>query len=371
MREKKQTDHFILSKRPATNYLSFSWHVAVIFIFLSLLLFSCVPFKSTPQDESKNHPTRTIAYWNLSWQKKPFVERVSAAPPGLLEKIEIENKIEGFKEIPLFAEPSPEFFEAIRKIKLILPVKVSMLLDERIIGIFIVRNLGGTGYAETVLNEEGREYYAMIVLDKDVLLKRTANEWATWKEKSLFKYSANSQFNLRVRIESPANDTVVNAISYILLHEIGHALGMLSGVHPSWNNSPFISDAYPFTKLSWMMSGNQAVSLFDDKMPWRQSIKPYAFDHSSLKIEEAPNIYKTLYSISNFPTMHAAVNLWEDFAESFVTYVHVIREKKPHIIYLTTDGTPDLILYPCWNRDICESKKMFLKKWFENPLKKQ
>jgi hypothetical protein len=371
MFNKEKTEHTILPERPKTSDRSFSSHIHLVFVFVFFLLSSCAPYKSYLLEKSKFHPTRDIAYWSLSWKEKSLVERISAAPAALLEKIRIENKIDGFSEIPSPAEPAPEFFEAIHKINHILPEKVRMLLEERIIGIFIVRDLGGSGYAETVLNEEGREYYAVIVLDRNILLKRTANEWATWKEKSVFKHSDGIKVNLRVAIESPANDTVVNAITYILLHEIGHAIGMVSGVHPSWSNSARVSDAYPFTKLSWIMSGNQAISLFDDNIPQRRSIKPYAFDHSLLSLDEAPDLYKNLYSYSNFPSIHAAVNLWEDFAESFVTYVHVIYEKKPHIAYLTTDGNPDMIYYSCWNRKICESKMKFLNSWFDNPLTRQ
>jgi len=34
-----------------------------------------------------------------------------------------------------------------------------------------------------------------------------------------------------------------------------------------------------------------------------------------------------LNTTTNFPSIHAATDLWEDFAESFVTYIHVVREK--------------------------------------------
>ena len=151
---------------------------------------------------------------------------------------------------------------------------------------------------------------------------------------------------------------------------MGHALGITSGVHPSWYDRTIVSDAYPFTKLSWKMSGDQVVSLFDDKIPQRQSIKAYTFENSELRIDQSLGIYTNLNSYTNFPTIYAATNIWEDFAESFVTYLHVVREGKPYEIHLTAKGMPESVFKSCWNGNLCERKKEFMKEWFDNPKKR-
>ena len=61
-------------------------------------------------------------------------------------------------------------------------------------------------------------------------LKRAANEWATWKESSAF--SGNISYRLEAVIEEKESDDRIQAIQYILLHEIGHMVGFAKGGTP-------------------------------------------------------------------------------------------------------------------------------------------
>lgn len=342
--------------------------IPLIIVIIAFSLNSCSPYTAYLREIHKTHPTRTIAHWGHSWKEKPLIERIRAAPESLLEKIRIENRLNGFTEIPMPAEPAAEFYESIKRINIILPEKLRYLSEERIIGIFIVNDLGGTGYCETVLDDKGRERFAVIVLDRGALMKRKANEWATWKENSVFKSVPGTDVALKVVIENSENDDITSAIEYILLHEIGHILGMASNAHPSWNSSKIISDTYPFTRLSWEMTEDKIESRFDGHFPERKSIRAYTFEKSALNLSQAKEVYKKLFIQTNFPTIHASASLWEDFAESFVNYLHVVQEKKPYSVYLKIKGMPEKAFYSCWNNNICNSKKEFFKKWCENPM---
>jgi len=342
---------------------------AMVFIFCQIYFLICVPASFCEEDmkeKSLKHKVRTIQYWGNVWQKKPLSERLAKAPDDLIEKLLLDNQLEGFKEIPVPAAPPTEFSAAIKQVEEFLPEQVAVLAKNRIIGIFAVTNLGGSGYVESVLDENGVEKYTFIVLDRDVLLKRKANEWATWKERSIFKQNAGNHIELDVKIESGGNDNTQNAIVYILLHEIGHSLGLVSCAHASWTKKEIVIG--PFSRLSWYKRDNEIKSVFDGVFPERKLIKPYAFDNSTLTENQITNIYKILNTRTNYPTIHAATDIWEDFAESFVSYIHVVRENKPYEIRIGQTGMPDIMYTSCWKNSRCKDKRAFMDQWFADPL---
>jgi hypothetical protein len=340
----------------------------LLVILISVSFNSCTGGKTSLRDKLNFHETKSIQYWGLQWKEKPFSQRLSAAPDLLIKKLLIENEMYGFKEKPIPAEPSKDFIDVLGQVELLLPEKLKELAKDRLIGVFLVDNLGGTGFADTVWDENELDKYAIIVLDRGVLQKRKANEWATWKERSIFKPDKNKQTELRVIIENDSDDTVSNAVRYILLHEIGHSLGVVSGVHSSWNASPIVSKKYPFTQLSWKMSNGNAESLFDEIMPRRRFIRPYAFEASRLSSDQIENLYAVIFDNTNFPTIHAATDIWEDFAETFVTYIHVIVEKKPYEVQINTLNDLNITYRSCWEKGTCNDKKVFMDQWVKKPL---
>jgi predicted Zn-dependent protease with MMP-like domain len=344
------------SSRPATTAL-FS---------AALLLLSCAPSNVSVREVLNVQEAKSIRYWGLAWLEKPLPLRIAKAPALLIKKLMIENDLYGLSERPVPAEPSPEFHEVLKRLEESLPVKVRKLIADRIIGIYLVNNLGSTGFTDTVTDENQKEKYAYIVLDKGVLLKRTANEWATWKENSVFKPQPEKDMTLNVVMESPQEDTVSGAIRLILMHEIGHVLGMASGIHPSWNEPAVVSDRYPFTLISWKMDKEKVASRYDDRFPEREQVRFYAFQSALLTIRQTDSIYRVLHSATDYPSLQASVDIWEDFAESFATYVHVAREGRPYEIRLQKEGEPATVYRSCWKDDRCERKKQFLKEWFED-----
>jgi hypothetical protein len=338
----------------------------ILAVAIALLLASCAPSKEALRKQAAEHPTMTIAYWGQGWEAKPLHERIAPAPAELIEKIGIDNRLYHFKEKPVGTDTAPEFFSALKRIEEILPEPVRRLARERIIGLFLVADLGGSGYTEAIRDEAGKEKFAVIVLDRELLLKRPANAWATWKEGSFFKPLPGGKINLHLRIEEDRNDSVENAIVYILLHEIGHALGMAGGVHPSWNGDAILSKDHPFPALSWRMRGDKIESLYEEAFPERRLLKVYAFNDASLTQDQAQDVYRNL-SRTGFPTMYAAVSPWEDFAESFVNYLHVVREKRPYKVRIREAGRPDAAYLSCWNETRCLAKRAFLERWMEDP----
>ncbi|HOD28480.1 MAG TPA: hypothetical protein PKH03_04645 [Syntrophales bacterium] len=341
---------------------------ATAVLLLILVLAACAPYKAWLKGQAENHATRHVAFWGEAWQSVPLAARLAPAPPALVEKIRLENRLYGFPERPEPVPPEPVFAEAVRRIGDLLPERVRSLAEQRIVGIYFVNGLGGTGYAEAILDAKGKERYAVIVLDRDVLLTRRANAWASWKENSFFRPAAGAETALELILETGEEDSVVNAIVFILLHELGHVLGMASCVHPSWNGPAEVSDAYPFTALSWRRQGSDVVGRSDPAFPRRSALKPYAFAGATLSLDEAPEIYRALQAHSDFPSAQAAVTLWEDFAESFATYLHVVRQGKPYEIRIRRPGRPEQVFPSCWREARCDAKRAFMRRWFETPV---
>jgi len=337
-------------------------------LFVVLIIPSCADKKALLIGQYNESPVIKIQYWGNNWQSLPLSQRISPATPELIERIRMENELNGYTEKTVSATPPPAYLEALESIESRLPEPVRKLAAERIIGIYAVDALGTSGYAEAVKDETGNEKYVIIVLDEKALLARTANEWATWKENSAFKPIPGNNNRMQAIIELDQADTVVNAIRYVLLHEIGHALGLASHVHPSWDIGKPAPVELPFPRLSWTLDDKgRIVSLFDKQFPERASISYYSFEKARLSSDQIVPVYQKLYDHTNFPTLYAATNQWEDFAESFVTYFHVILENRPWHIIIKNQGKPDNIFKTCWGETRCAAKQAFMEKWFADP----
>lgn len=339
--------------------------LAILFLFM----ISCSSKLSALKKKRDNNPTNNISYWGEKWKLSDIKDRIRECPPELIERIKTENEIDGFSERPLSAKPTREIYSALNSIESTMPHNIREILKQRLIGIFIVNKLGGTGYTQVVLDEEGKEKYALIVMDEAVLMSRKANEWATWKENSFFNHSAASGIKIKMVIEHEENNTVTNAIRYIMLHEMGHVLGMVTHAHTSWKEGiekKKISMDYPFQRFSWKQSGpNSISSLFDEKFPERKYVVEYSFEKSKLSIGQAPSIYEKLHNTS-FPSLNGSQNIWEDFAESFATYFHTILDKRPWKVVIEREGSNDILMKDYWDDNRCKEKREFMKRWFEN-----
>jgi hypothetical protein len=342
------------------------------FCLIILALVSCDSKHDILSERLKGSPCNEISYWGNEWQKSKVNRRISIAPLELIDKLHIENEIQGIKERPQPAEPFPKIRDAMKLIEVSIPNTLKKILKERLIGIFLVKGLGSTGYTDTVFDNKGNEKYCFIVLDVEMIKAKKANEWATWKENSAFKSKEKQKYRLNLVIEEEENNTVINAIRYIILHELGHVFGTVTKVHTTWkdrHNKKRKDMDYPFQKLSWKMThDNKILSRFDDCFHERELLKFYFFRKAKLNNEQIPSTYSKLIECTNFASLYAATNLWDDFAESFVIYFHVVIEKRPWRITIEKEGQRDIDIHACWKENRCNRKKEFMDKWFENPI---
>ena len=305
----------------------------------------------------KAHPSRKLAAWEAQFAQ-PLVERIAPASPSLVEYLNWDNVARGYPDRPRVIEPSRNFVLELKAAIAELPREVQLLLVDRLAGIALVENLGGTGYTDVVIDDKENAVAGYIVLDAGVLDRLTANQWATWKERTPFQ--PDKDWELDARIEDDAQDSRRNAIQYILLHEMGHVLSIGNNVHPPWTGEPKDGgpdDAYPFFMLSWRTKDNKYVTTFDDTFDLRRDVAYYF--GARLAGARMGDAYSQLAK-TNFPSLYASVHPGDDFAESFASYVHVVMMGKPWEIVIRRGGHDALVFKACWEEPRCAAKRKVL-----------
>ncbi|WP_246050671.1 hypothetical protein [Leptospira langatensis] len=234
------------------------------------------------------------------------------------------NKIDGFEDSPIPSRNFQAFKIEVIKTLEAEPEPIQSLLKKKLFRIYVCEDLGGSALSGFV-REKGNTKGGFILLDAKIL-DRKANEWISYKENSTYM---KGRLSVQIRIESDQTNTKNNALRYILLHEIGHILSATENIGPSFSDPIRSYENFPFYSQIWR---SEKVSYMDDSVfPIRNRIHFYSGSISLDK--EWEKIYPVLEK-TPFPTLYAAANADDFFAESFVSYVHVILEKRPWILQI-------------------------------------
>lgn len=304
-------------------------------------------------------PVRKLSYWESAFAR-PVEQRVGAAARELVTYLTLDNIANGYPNRPQPAALPADFLQDVNDAFAGIPLPVRRLLERKLAGIYFLKDLGGTGFTEYVLDAASRPAAGFVVLDQDVLAGQTANAWAAWKENTPFR--ADARFKLEAQIEETAQDNRGNAIQYILLHELGHVLSTGETMHPRWDRTPrqvASVAAFPFARLGWKdpKGADRYASRFDAAFPLRRQVAYYF--GAKLDGDRMVEAYDQLEG-TNFPTLYAATNPADDFAESFVSYVHTVLLKRPLEIRLYRDGKLAKTYKSCWEERRCAEKRRIL-----------
>jgi len=312
----------------------------------------------------QTHPVRSIQFWRQGDTGRNPKTRIGPAPPELIEFLRLDNTFQGYSEKPVPASANSEFITDVEIAMASLPETIQTISRRMVFCIALIRDLGGgTGYMDVVAGVDGSAVGGFIVLDEGAL-DRTANAWASWKEQSAFRSSAEQRFD--VQIEPPESDTRPNAIRYILLHELGHVIDAVLGVTQIAGGNTQNIRSRGFYGLSWIdpppsqrtvLPGDTLRSRYDATWPEREQLAFYTFENSRFTLNDAASVYEWLRQ-TNFPTLYAATSSADDFAESFANYVHVVLDKRPYEVRLEQQQLSTNLLGSCWNSPRCASKKM-------------
>ena len=307
-----------------------------LFIFLITLLWAFPLYTADKESllrELRQHKARSASTWS-EFTGKGFKDRILPAPDIIIDYLRKDNQFQGYKERPQKPEIDAEFFSDIVKAVVELPKSVRSHIHEHMIAVFLVEELGGSAYAE-LLRDFDNNKMGFIVLDVGSL-NRKANEWASWRENSPFV--RKGLYVIEAEIEQKTNDHRMAAIQYIFLHESGHLIGVAKRAHPHWFKGGH-PQSWPFTKLSWLSrkGGLKGKSKFDDTFKNRKKIKFYSFKNASLTSKEIYETYAQFLK-TDFVSLYAATNMYDDFAETYAMYVHVILQDRPWKIRIIKEG---------------------------------
>jgi hypothetical protein len=309
----------------------------------------------------QNHVVKKLAYWQQTL-KLPLSQRIGPAPPELIDFLRLDTIAQSIPNKPRAPTLTPDFINDVMAAFDELPQSVKNLLSNKLLGIYFIEDIGGTGFTDMVFDMNGNPVAGFVVLDPSLLIKKKANDWATWKENTPFM--PGREFRLVAEIETASQNNRKNAIQYILLHELAHVISIGGTIHPMWNIAPKDVPTlapYAFFQLSWARSKDDSryESLFDANFPQRPDVVYYF--GAKLAANQMLRTYENLER-TNFVTLYGATRPGDDFAEAFVSYVHTVVMKRPFAVRLYQGETEVKVFEACWSQPRCADKKKLIEK---------
>lgn len=317
--------------------------------------YACWPKRGPTSADLRAHPVKQSAWWER-FRGKPLVERIFAAPAELADYLALDNQVHGFAAVPAQAPLTSALQAEINQVLTALPPAVRAQLDPRLLGVFVVRELGTSGYTDIVRDERGAPVGAFIVLNVDALAL-SANRWLAWKEATPFV--AAPGFTIEGTLEAPETDTPQGSLEFLLLHELGHVMAINSYIHPDWaaDHRKVDLEDYDFAPLSWQGGLNDYAR--KNPHPPPGPIRYYSNNPDRPLISQAGAYYVWLEA-TDYPTLYAATNVFDDFAESFATYIHTEVYGKPFEIRIKEGETVVRTMPVCWKMPRCAAKRKVL-----------
>ena len=212
----------------------------------------------------------------------------------------------------------------------ILPERTKSVLENRLIGIYFIKNFTGNGLCEWVVDRRGKVYIFLVFNPR--ALGKTASELLTEKEQTCFFRDDPS---IEIRVDC---GNTIPGFYYILLHESAHAVDYVLNI------TPFVDEEYKrqlgikktkseFTKNSWA-----GYNTSKEHFIFSQRVSFYGMDAPKLKSSEAVAVYKDL-ARSPFASLYGSMSWAEDLAELAAFYhithvlkgpyaIHVVQKKK-------------------------------------------
>jgi hypothetical protein len=306
-----------------------------------------------PRTRLAEHKARRLPNWR-ELRDKDFAGRILPAPDVLLDYLRLGNNTSGRVGFPVAPLDWKSFARDVQAAIDEFPSPVRRHLQDHAVGIFLVKDLGSSGYAE-LLADFPEHNMGLIVLDVSAL-DMPANAWATRRQATPFKPSGH--IKTTVQIAGQRKEHRKQAISLILLHELGHLVGAARRAHWSWWTGGEPSE-YPFAAISWVTTGRGIASRWDGDFKDRHKVRFYAPTYLQLPAGSAEGIYSQLLK-TDFVTLYASTSVYEDFAETYAMYVHVVMQGRPWALELQCDGTTRVVFGERIMQAGCKEKRQYI-----------
>lgn len=318
-----------------------------------LLLASCAKSPVLEKPETREQVRET-----------PLEARISSASEAVLDQLHASNVAYGLNIQPRAARDNHPMAALVKKMIARLPDGLKKLAEPHLLGIYLVEDNFGTATTQFIKDKQEQWRFGYITFNLS-RINKNANDWATWKERSVFRPDNN--YRLKVVLEKEKDNTLLATLQFIFLRELGHLLAVTKGLHghPKDNPLPPATLNSPFINLSW--EHDEASSLrsrWHPRFTDLNKVRFYAFDKALLSLAEAEGLYSGLAS-TNFPTLFGSLSIYEDVKESFALYVHTRVLKKPYRVELYKNGQLRLVFNSCIRTGGCLEKVVALEQQLE------
>ncbi len=284
------------------------FRISVITILLTTFLFSCTPTK-TFHEKNRNIPAKKMENYSFL-PDSPLIDRIDISSDIVLDYMKNMDKDDTYSIYKLSEVELQQFGYYLQ----LLPVTYKKILQERLLGIYFIENLLGSGLADSVVAGSD-EIYSILILNP-IVLKKSLTELLTYKENTCFN-NDNENIGLEIKV----SDDYLGLL-YILLHESTHIVDYIKGI------TPFVEpdmvklygenkDASPFTTEYW-----DDYRQFKDSIPGRYRGKINFYSNmKNLKISntEILEVYSD-FSKTPFATLYSYSNWAEDLADYCTVY---------------------------------------------------
>lgn len=254
--------------------------------------------------------------------KSTLDSRLGPCPKALLELLKEQDERKDYEGYA----PTPAEAALLRGYLATLPPKMTQAFEERLLGVWFVKNFTGNGMSSWVLGKDGA-LYAWIVLNPSGF-SRSISQTLTARDASLFKDSPGLSID--------AGDKY-SGIFYTILHEGTHAYDYIRGITPYVEEFPALARGKALD-ASWDVWRKIDAPRTDAVLPLRDKLHFYGLAGGpALAAAEARPLYTALAK-SPFASLYGSQSWAEDVAD-LVTFHHLaVVLKQPYQIMLPPSG---------------------------------
>lgn len=276
-----------------------------------------------------------------------LIDRVGPAPQSVMDLFAEYDRDIIPRDRPYSAyTPTQAQMREIQGVIGMLPAAVRDAVPQRLLGIYFIENMIGSGWTEWMMGPDRQQYY-VIALNAEVL-ELNASDWISKKENSVFKRD-DPAYDVRIDIGAD-----LAGFYYIFFHEIAHVYDYMNSVTPGEpgqapaklfeekiRRGKSMEEKFPYMHAYWKSFGEPAA---DVDFSGRSDVVFYGlWGGPNIAISHAPTLYRHL-SQSPFVTLYASQNWMEDFAELFAAWMSSEIMGRPWSLTVTQDGNPVFVI---------------------------
>ncbi|MEQ9220293.1 MAG: hypothetical protein RLO17_19730 [Cyclobacteriaceae bacterium] len=283
----------------------------------------------------------------------PFVERLENLEESTFWSV-LQYELGVFVETP--KGDNDEYFERFKTLYESWPDKLKYYAENLIYKVYVVDGLPSSGQIVSINDRSG---FIILISESKMLMK--PNDWATSVEELNFNPIVD---NLSFRVIMEDSDDPILTFENILIHEIGHAVGVATELTPDFTNRGLLKTSFPFYEETY----DEFVIRFKKKNKNEQlyaRLHYYDTTHfQKLDFSEYKELLVNLEETS-FPTTYSSRNHSELFAEMFYSYVHCVLQNKPYKYVVTRDNDQELAIENGIRKERCGYERSFIEHLFK------